>query len=152
MNNREIIDYILSGSLTEEDVIKKTTKDPFYENGESISYITNDGYTLYDDNGPVSILSFRDDKSDYTVETLAGHTTECTTTYEIVSREQYQKEIDEMNIQKEITYLRRRLAELESLVEEKEEVKEETEVGTDEPVEEEIEETVEVGEQDTIEA
>lgn len=113
MNNREIMDYILSGKLTQEDVIKKTEKDPFYEGGEKISYLVNDGYYLNDMyTGVVSVLSFMDSNSHYTRTTLAGHTTECTVTYEIITKEQAKKEIDDKRKEDEILELRRRLAEL----------------------------------------
>lgn len=113
MNNREIIDYILSGNLEEGDMIKKVEKDPFYEDGEKVSYLTNDGYYLIDtETGVVSVLSFMDSKSNYKRTTLAGHSTDCTVTYEIVDREQVQQEINNKKKEKEILELKRRLVEL----------------------------------------
>lgn len=116
MNNREIIDYILSGKLTEEDVIKKTEKNPFYEDGECVSYLYNDGYYLSDTQiGVASILSFMDSKTNYTVQTLPGEFTECTTTYEIIDKETMHDEILNKNKEKEITDIKRRLVELSAV-------------------------------------
>lgn len=96
MNNREIVDYILSNKLKEEDVIKKIYKD---EIDVSIMYLFNDEFDLWDENGNVNIFSFCDDDK------------ECYA-YEVISKEQALKEIDEKNVKRRIELLEREINEL----------------------------------------
>ena len=100
MNNREIVNYILSNKLNEDDVIKEIVKDDEFENGICITYIYNDNYDMWDVNGPVSIFRFTDD---YEYEY----------TYEIITEEQAQKEIEEYAKNEKIERLRKELKELE---------------------------------------
>ena len=99
MNNREIIDYILSGNLKENDVIKRIEH---YHNNESITYLWNDEFDLYDDNGKVSIISFEDAKE--SLETYY--------TYEIISKEQAENEIEKKEKQQKIKRLEEELKKL----------------------------------------
>jgi hypothetical protein len=106
MNNREIVDYILSNKLKEEQVIKETEKNEDYEDGESIMYMFFDGIDLYDDDGEVSIERFCDEKPN-----LAGNI-RYSYTYEVISKEQALKEIDEENVKRKIEVLEREINEL----------------------------------------
>lgn len=101
MNNREIVDYILSNKLTEDDVIKRIYKDEIYI---YIQYLFNDGFNLWDENDNVNIFSFCDDDK------------ECYT-YEVISREQAQEEIEEKQRKEKIERLERELKELKELKE-----------------------------------
>ena len=103
MNNREIVDYILSNKLTENDVIKRIEYDEDYENGESIMYLFNNNYELWDDNGEVSIFAFCDKKYNYK--------------YEVISKEQAIKEIDNKDKQEKIQRLENELERLKKEVE-----------------------------------
>lgn len=78
MNNREIVDYILSNKLKEDDVIKETDR----ENGEPyIYYLLNDGFEFWYYNGDrKSLIHFSDKYSKFS-------------SFEIISKEQYKKEI-----------------------------------------------------------
>ena len=105
MNNREIVDYILSNKLKENQVIKETRKESDGE--EYAMYIFNNRYDLWDDNGHVSITRFNDD-----IPNLNGNIM-CTYVYEIISKNQAIKEINKKDKQKKIERLRRELEELE---------------------------------------
>jgi hypothetical protein len=96
MNNREIVDYILSNKLTKDDVIKRIYKDEMYI---YIQYLYNDGFVLWDENGNVNIFSFCDDDK------------ECYT-YEVISQEQAQEEIEEKLRKEKIERLERELRKL----------------------------------------
>lgn len=106
MNNREIVDYILSNKLKKDQVIKETEKNEDYENGEGIMYIFFDGIDLYDDNGEVSIRRFCDEKPN-----LAGNI-RSSYTYEVISKDQALKEIDEKDTERKIELLEREINEL----------------------------------------
>ena len=106
MNNREIVDYILSNKLTENDVIKEIEKDEYYKNDEAIMYIFYNWCDLYDDNGKVGIKRFCDEKPN-----LAGNI-RFSYTYEIISKEQAYKEIEQKEIREKIERLERELREL----------------------------------------
>lgn len=103
MNNREIIDYILSGNLKRNDVIKRTEH---YYNSESVMYLWNDDYDLYDDNGKVSILSFRDGRKDLNGNINTYYT------YEIITNEEAENEIIAKEKQKRIEELKEELRKL----------------------------------------
>lgn len=103
MNNREIIDYILSNKLKENDVIKRIEH---YYNNESIMYLWNDEFDLYDDNGKVSILSFKDEEPNLNLNINSYDT------YEIISREQAETEIKQKNKQEKIKRLEEELKQL----------------------------------------
>ena len=103
MNNREIVDYILSNKLAENDVIKRIEYDEDYENGESVMYLFNNNFELWDDNGEVSIFDFCDKKYNYK--------------YEVISKEQAIKEIDNKNKQEKIQRLENELERLKKEVE-----------------------------------
>lgn len=108
MNNREIVDYILSNKLKEDDVIKEITR---YSNDEEyIMYIFNDEYDLWDDNGNISITRFNDE-----IPNLNDNIN-CTYIYEIISKEQAFKEIDNKDKQEKIQRLKKELEDLESQV------------------------------------
>lgn len=96
MNNREIVDYILSGKLKPQQVIKKTYNND-YEEG--YMYIYYDGYDIWDDNGSLSILYFQDDKEDKS-------------TYEIISRIDALQEIEKQKREERIKKLEEELIEL----------------------------------------
>lgn len=102
MNNREIVDYILSNKLTEDDVIKRIEYDDNYENGECVMYLSNNSYKLWDDNGEVSVFDFCDKKYSYK--------------YEIISKEQAIKEIDNKDKQEKIQRLENELERLKKEV------------------------------------
>ena len=93
MNNREIVDYILSGKLTPQQVIKKT-----YNDGWKV-YIYYDGYDIWNDNGFLSILYFQDDKEDKSP-------------YEIISRIDALQEIEKQKREERIKKLEEELTEL----------------------------------------
>lgn len=96
MNNREIVDYILSGKLKPQQVIKKTYNND-YEEG--YMYIYYDGYDIWNDNGSLSILYFQDDKEDKS-------------TYEVISRTDALEEIEKQEREERIKKLEEELAEL----------------------------------------
>ncbi len=96
MNNREIVDYILSGKLKPQQVIKKT-----YNNGyeEGYMYIYYDGYDIWNDNGSLSILYFQDNEKDKS-------------TYEVISRTDALQEIEKQEREERIKKLEEELTEL----------------------------------------
>lgn len=96
MNNREIVDYILSNKLQPQQVIKETYNND-YEEG--CTYIYYDGYNIWNDNGDLSILYFQDDKEDKS-------------TYEVITRIEALKEIENRERDKRIKQLEQELAEL----------------------------------------
>lgn len=96
MNNREIVDYILSGKLEPQQVIKKTYNND-YEEG--YMYIYYDGYDIWDDNGILSILYFKDNKEDKS-------------TYEVMSRKDALQEIEKQKREEKIRKLEEELTEL----------------------------------------
>lgn len=78
MNNREIVDYILSNKLKEDEVIKEINKE---SREEYIYYLLNDGFEIYDIYGSKkNLLSFSDKYSKDSI-------------FEIISSEQFKKEI-----------------------------------------------------------
>lgn len=103
MTNREIIDYILSNKLKENDVIKRIEH---YYNSKSVMYLWNDSFDLYDDNGKVSILSFKDEKPNLNKNINTYYT------YEIISKEQAENEIEEKEKQEKIKRLEEELKKL----------------------------------------
>lgn len=103
MTNREIIDYILSNKLKENDVIKRIEH---YYNSESIMYLWNDEFDLYDENGKVSVLSFRDEELNLNENINTYYT------YEIISKEQAENEIEEKEKQDKIKRLEEELKKL----------------------------------------
>lgn len=103
MTNREIIDYILSNKLKEKDVIKRIEH---YHNSESIMYLWNDEFDLYDENGKVSVLSFRDEELNLNENINTYYT------YEIISKEQAENEIKEKEKQDKIKRLEEELKKL----------------------------------------
>ena len=103
MNNREIIDYILSGKLKENEVIKRIEH---HYNDINIMYLWNDSFDLYDDNGKVSILSFKDKKPNLNENINTYYT------YEIISKEQAENEIEEKDRQNRINELEEELRKL----------------------------------------
>lgn len=103
MTNREIIDYILSNKLKENDVIKRIEH---YYNSKSVMYLWNDSFDLYDDNGKVSILSFKDEKPNLNENINTYYT------YEIISKEQAENEIEEKEKQDKIKRLEEELKKL----------------------------------------
>ena len=100
MNNREIVDYILSNKLKEDDVIKEIEKDDDYVNGECIRYIYNDGYEMWDENGQISIFRFCDDNGNYK--------------YSIITQDQTIEEREEERRKLKIEELKRELKKLEN--------------------------------------
>lgn len=103
MNNREIVDYILSNKLTENDVIKRIEYDEdYYENGICVMYLFNNKYELWDDNGEVSIFDFCDKKYNYK--------------YEVISKEQAIEEINNKEKQEKIQRLENELERLKKEV------------------------------------
>ena len=96
MNNREIVDYILSNKLTQEDVIKRIYKDELYV---FVMYLYNDEFNLWDENGNVNIFSFCDDDKEYY-------------TYEVISKEQAEIELEEKAKKEKIERLERELRKL----------------------------------------
>lgn len=103
MTNREIVDYILSNKLKQNDVIKRTEH---YYNSESVTYIWNDEFYLYSENGVVSVLSFKDEKP-----SLDGNIN-IYYTYEIISKEQAESEIKEKEKNEQIERLEEELKKL----------------------------------------
>ena len=101
MNNRELVDYILSNKLQEDDVIKEIVKYKDLDKVNNISYIYNDGVDMWDDNDLVSILRFCDD-NDYNI------------TYSIITEVQAELEIEEVEKKEKIKRLKRELKELEN--------------------------------------
>lgn len=96
MNNREIVDYILSNKLQPQQVIKKTYNND-YEEG--CTYIYYDGYNIWNDNGDLSILYFRDDKEDKS-------------TYEVITRTDALQEIKKQEREEKIKKLEEELTKL----------------------------------------
>ena len=96
MNNREIVDYILSGKLKPQQVIKKTYNNNYEED---YIYIYYDGYDIWNDNGSLSILYFQDDEEDKS-------------TYEVISRTDALEEIEKREREERIKKLEEELAEL----------------------------------------
>lgn len=86
MNNREIVDYILSGKLKPQQVIKKTYNNN-YDDG--YMYIYNDEYNIWNANGSLSILYFQDDKDDKS-------------TYKVISRIDALQEIEKQKREERI--------------------------------------------------
>ena len=103
MNNREIIDYILSGKLKKNDVIKRIEH---YYNSKSVMYLWNNEYDIYDDNGIVSILSFKDGTPNLNGNINTYYT------YEVITKEQAQYEIEEKDRQNRINELEEELRKL----------------------------------------
>lgn len=93
MNNREIVDYILSNKLTEDDVIKRIDKDKY------IMYLYNDEFDLWNVNGDVSIFAFCDNSNQGCV-------------FEVISKEQAEIELQEKEKREKIERLERELREL----------------------------------------
>lgn len=93
MSNREIINYILDNKLKQDDVIKEIEED-------ITMYIYNDGFDMWDVNGIVGILRFKDDK-------------DLNLKYEIITEEQAEKEIYEKEKREKIQKLKKQLIELE---------------------------------------
>lgn len=91
MNNREIVDYILSGKLKPQQVIKKTYNNNY---DEDYMYIYYDGYDIWNDNGSLSILYFQDDEEDKS-------------TYEVMSRIDDLQEIEKQKREERIKKIRR---------------------------------------------
>lgn len=96
MNNREIVDYILSGKLKPQQVIKKTYNNDYEED---YMYIYNDGYDIWNDNGSLSILYFRDKEKDKS-------------TYEVISRTDALREIEKQEREERIKKLEEELTKL----------------------------------------
>lgn len=96
MNNREIVDYILSGKLKPQQVIKKTYNNDYEED---YMYIYNDGYDIWNDNGSLSILYFRDKEEDKS-------------TYEVISRTDALREIEKQEREERIKKLEEELTKL----------------------------------------
>lgn len=96
MNNREIVDYILSGKLKPQQVIKKTYNNDYEED---YMYIYYDGYDIWNDNGSLSILYFQDNEKDKS-------------TYEVISRPDALKEIEKQEREERIKKLEEELTEL----------------------------------------
>lgn len=90
MNNREIVNYILSGNLKRDEVVKETEKSKY---SEDILYIFNDEVDIWDMNGSLRLTHFLDEYNKDTV-------------YEIIPKEIYEKEM-------EINELKERKNELE---------------------------------------
>lgn len=105
MNNREIVDYILSNKLTINDVIKETI-EYLNTNEKSIMYIYNNTVDLWDDNGKVTIMRFRDDKPSL------NKTFNYKYTYEIISLDQASKELSQSEKEKRIEELESELRRL----------------------------------------
>ncbi len=99
MNNREIVDYILSNKLKKNEVIKRIESDEDYENGMSVMYLFHNEFELWDNNGEVSIFDFCDKKYNYK--------------YEIIPETQAIVEINEEQKREKIERLREELKELE---------------------------------------
>lgn len=100
MNNRELVDYILSNKLQKNDVIKEIEKDDGYVNGECIRYIYNDGYEMWDENDQISIFRFCDNNDN------------CK--YSIITQDQAIEEQEEERRKLRIKELKRELEELEN--------------------------------------
>ena len=96
MNNREIVDYILSGKLKPQQVIKKTYNNDYEED---YMYIYNDGYDIWNDNGSLSILYFQDKEEDKS-------------TYEVISRTDALREIEKQEREERIKKLEEELTKL----------------------------------------
>lgn len=109
MNNREIVDYILSNKLKENQVIKEITK--YSDDEEYVMYIFNDEYDLWDDNGKISITRFNDKIPNLNDNIM------CTYIYQIISKEQAIKEIDNKDKQEKIQRLENELERLKKEVE-----------------------------------
>ncbi len=109
MNNREIVDYILSNNLKENQVIKEIAK--YSGNEEYVMYIFNDKYDLWDDNGKISITRFNDETPN-----LNGNIM-CTYIYEIISKEKAIEEINNKEKQEKIQRLENELERLKKEVE-----------------------------------
>lgn len=107
-NNREIVDYILSNKLKEDEVIKEVTR--YSDDEEYIMYIFNDKYDLWDDNGKISITRFND-----RIPNLNGNIIYICS-YEIISKNQAIKEINDKEKQEKIQRLKDELEKLESEV------------------------------------
>lgn len=105
MTNREIVDYILSNKMDGTKVIKEIVRDNI-DDEEYTMYIFYDGYDLFDDNGHVNIRRFCDEKPN-----LEGFFRE-TYTYEVISKEQAIKEIEQKEKQRKIEQLERELNKL----------------------------------------
>lgn len=109
MNNREIVDYILSNKLKENQVIKEITK--YSDDEEYVMYIFNDEYDLWDDNGTISITRFNDE-----ISNLNGNIM-CTNIYQIISKEKAIEEINNKEKQEKIQRLENELERLKKEVE-----------------------------------
>lgn len=103
MTNREIVDYILSNKLGNDEVIKETCK---YYNDISTMYIYQHSGVLYDINGNVSITRFCDVKPQLSGN-IAYHYS-----YEIISKEQATKEERIKELKHEIDSYKLELASL----------------------------------------
>ena len=109
MTNREVVDYILSNKLKERDVIKKIEKC-VVTNEEDVTYIYNDGSILWDDNGIISIIGFKDE-----IPSLNG-TINYSYIYEIIPEEQALKEVEIKDKKEKIQQLKDELERLEKEV------------------------------------
>ena len=69
-------------------------------------YLWNDGYDLYDDNGKVSILSFRDERPNLNGNVNVYYT------YEVITKEQAENEIEKKEKQDKIKELEEELKRL----------------------------------------
>ncbi len=114
MSNREIIDYILSNKLKKDEVIKETCIYYDSEESEEVMYIFNNETDLWDDNGKISITSFCD-----VLPQLSGNIA-YKYTYEIISKEQAQKELRQKENLREIERLKSKLSILEEEVKDSE--------------------------------
>ena len=95
MSNREIIDYILSNKIKINDVIKEHYY--YKDKKEYATYIFYNGLDFYDDNGAVNITRFCDQEPDKSGIIQNKYE------YEIISKEEANREIDE-NIRLERIY------------------------------------------------
>ena len=93
MNNREIVDYILSNKLTQDNVIKRIDKDKY------IMYLYNDEFDLWNVNGNVSIFAFCDNSNQGCV-------------FEVISKGQAEMELQEKEKKEKIERLERELRDL----------------------------------------
>ena len=93
MNNREIVDYILSNKLTEDDVIKRIDEDKY------VMYLYNDEFDLWNVNGDISIFAFCDNSNQGCI-------------FEVISKEQAYKEIEQKEKKEKVERLERELKKL----------------------------------------
>lgn len=101
MNNIELVNYILDNKLNENMVIKEYC---YYDDSlESVMYLFNNGYRLWDDNGEVSIMRFRNERPSLSEKI------HCSYRYEVISKDKALEEIAEQEKQFKIERLENEL-------------------------------------------